>query len=86
MRKTYLIAAGLLLALGGAVQAGPHSSPVGGGGLPPPGLSEGKKTGFDTPGQPNGWSQQGQDQGQGQGAAWKDLTNPMPPGISGTNK
>jgi hypothetical protein len=82
MHKTYLIAAGLLLALAGAAQAGPHSSPVGGGGLPPPGLSEGKKTGFDTPGQPNGWSQQGQDQGQGQGAAWKDLAEASRTGLA----
>ncbi len=93
MRKSYLIAtaAGLLLALGGMAEAkGPGA--VGGSNSPPPGFnSQGGHNGFDrdtsgatTISQPKGW-----DQGN---ASWKndpgDTLNPqpLPPGISGTNK
>jgi hypothetical protein len=89
MRKSYLIAAGLLLALGGAAEAkGP--SAVGGGMSSPPGFSSpGGRSGFDkdtsggtTISQPKGWDQPSN-------AWWKDTTDatqPLPPGISGTNK
>ena len=86
MRKTYFIttAAGLLLAFGGAAQAGGHSGLGGGQPSAPPGLSNttGGHNGFDRDtssafpnGQPNGW-----DQGN---ATWKDptdATQPLPPG------
>ncbi len=81
MRRSYLIttAAGLLLALGGAAQAGhlgagpPISIPQGFSGNP--GLHQGFSSG-----EPKGWT-------SGTGAAdWKsDATKPLPPGFTGTN-
>ncbi len=87
MQKMYLVAAaaGLLLAFGSVAEAkGPGASPGlgGGGGQPsaPPGFGEGNKTGFDggVGGQPRGW-----DQGsQGNGDTWNDATQPLPPGFN----
>ncbi len=90
MRKSYLIATavGLLLALGGAAQAGPHGLGVGGPPAAPPGLpgtntvSQGQHNGFNGSNDPPGWSQEGKDQ-QGAANLWKDQSNPpMPPGLS----
>ena len=87
MHRSYLIAAGLLFALGGAAQAkGPGA--VGGSNSPPPGFSSpDEHKGFDTTGstpEPKGWDQ-GQ---QGKGDTWKQdsggTTQSLPPGISGT--
>lgn len=85
MSKSYLIAtvAGLLLALGGAAQAGGHGLGVGGGQpTAPPGFgSGGGHEGFSsTTSDPKGWTNPDSK------ADWKtDATQPLPPGFTGTN-
>lgn len=87
MRKSYLIAAGLLLALGGIAEAGGHGlSGVGGPPSAPPGLpgpntvSQGNHNGFNGSNDPPGWSQEGKDK-QGTADFWKDQSA-VPPGLS----